>query len=84
MQSAGKELNMDAAVLHANPSLPFSIMSDGTVQRRVGPTEFRKLLVSHRRMVRVDRRVERLRGLQDLDTGEVFLIDERQLLDARR
>jgi hypothetical protein len=35
-------------------------------------------------MVRVDRRGERLRGLQDLDTGEVFLIDERQLLDARR
>jgi hypothetical protein len=51
--------------------------------RRVGPAEFRRLLVSHRRMVRIDRRDQRLRGLQDLDTGEVFLVDERQLLDAR-
>ena len=75
---------MDAAVLHAANSLPLSIMADGTIQRRVSPVEFRKLLVSHRRMVRVDRREERLRGLQDLDTGEVFLIDERQLLDSRR
>jgi len=41
------------------------------------------LLVSHRRMVRVDRRAERLRGLQDLDTGEVFLIEERRLLELR-
>lgn len=74
---------MDAAVLHAATPLPLSIMADGTIQRRVSSTEFRKLLVSHRRMVRIDRREDRLRGLQDLDTGEVFLIDERQLLDAR-
>jgi hypothetical protein len=50
----------------------------------VGPAEFHRLLVSHRRMIRVDRRENHLRGLQDLDTGEVFLIDERRLLDARR
>jgi hypothetical protein len=84
MLPAGKEHNMDAAVLHAATPRPLSIMADGTTQRRVTPTEFRRLLVSHRRMVRIDRRDERLRGLQDLDTGEVFLIDERQLLDARR
>lgn len=73
---------MDAATLHVTPAsvmLP-AISPEG---RRVGPAEFRKLLVSHRRMVRFDRRDERLRGLQDLDTGEVFLVDERQLLDAR-
>jgi hypothetical protein len=46
--------------------------------------EFRRLLVSHRRMVRADRRDERLRGLQDLDTGEVFLTDERRLVEAVR
>jgi len=50
----------------------------------ITPAEFRQLLVSHRRMVRADRRAEKLRGLQDLDTGEVFLIDERRLFDARR
>jgi len=49
----------------------------------VSAAEFRKLLVSHRRMVRVDRRDDRLRGLQDLDTGEVFLTDERRLVEAR-
>ena len=75
---------MDAAVLHAATSLPLSIMADGTIQRRVSPSEFRQLLVSHRRMVRFDRREDRLRGLQDLDTGEVFLIDERHLLEGWR
>ena len=49
----------------------------------VSAAEFRKLLVSHRRMVRVDRRDDRLRGLQDLDTGEIFLTDERRLVEAR-
>ncbi|MDX1946472.1 MAG: hypothetical protein SFU86_13815 [Pirellulaceae bacterium] len=52
--------------------------------RLVEPTEFFRLMVSHRRMERVDRREARLRGLRDLDTGEVFLTDERRLLDARR
>lgn len=45
---------------------------------------FGHLLVSHRRMVRLDRKQDRLRGLRDLDTGEIFLTDERRLLDARR
>jgi len=53
-------------------------------ERMITPSEFRQLLVSHRRMVRADRRADKLRGLQDLDTGEVFLIDERRLFDARR
>ena len=76
---------MDAAILHASSSAPLApVMSNPAEGRRIGATEFRTLLVSHRRMVRIDRRAEQLRGLQDLDTGEVFLIDERQLLDARR
>jgi hypothetical protein len=51
--------------------------------RMINAAEYQKLLVSHRRMVRVDRRADRLRGLQDLDTGEVFLTDERRLFDFR-
>jgi hypothetical protein len=50
----------------------------------VSAGEFQDLLVSHRRMVRLDRRNDRLRGLRDLDTGEVFLIDERRLFDSCR
>jgi hypothetical protein len=59
---------------------PMSVMADG---RMVSPLEFERLLVSHRRMVRVDRRADKLRGLQDLDTGELFFTDERRLLRAR-
>jgi len=51
-------------------------------RRLVNAAEFRDLLVSHRRMVRFDVRSERLRGLRDLDTGEIFLTDERRLLSA--
>lgn len=54
------------------------------VSRVVSAAEFRSLLLSHRRLVRVDRRAERLRGLQDLETGEVFLTDEQRLLEPRR
>jgi hypothetical protein len=73
---------MEAATMReAGFSRPGSALSEGRV---IGAAEFRNLLVSHRRMVRVDRRAEHVRGLQDLDTGEVFLTDERRLLDARR
>ena len=48
----------------------------------ISAAEFRVLLVSHRRMVRFDVRSERLRGLRDLDTGEIFLTDERRLIHA--
>ena len=59
-------------------------MADLGPSRLIPAAEFRRLLVSHRRMVRADRRDERLRGLQDLDTGEVFLTDERRLVEAVR
>lgn len=47
----------------------------------VDPVEFRTLMVSHRRMVRADRAADRVKGLRDLDTGELFFVEERQLLD---
>jgi hypothetical protein len=47
--------------------------------QHVDAAEFRRLLVSHRRLIRADRRADHLRGLKDLDTGELFLIDERRL-----
>ena len=75
---------MDAAILQdVRGSLSRAALSDAGSQL-VPAAEFRKLLVSHRRMVRVDRREQQLRGLQDLDTGEVFLTDERRLLDLLR
>lgn len=74
---------MDAALRQdAIPSLPRNSMPELARSRMIPAAEFRRLLVSHRRMVRADRRDERLRGLQDLDTGEVFLTDERRLVEA--
>ena len=76
---------MDAAMLReatrfdAGPS-----MTELGSGRLVPAAEFRRLLVSHRRMVRADRKDQRLRGLQDLDTGEIFLTDERRLLEGVR
>jgi len=74
---------MDAAILHESSSSGGVAVAEAT-ERVISPAEFQRLLVSHRRMVRLDRRAERMRGLQDLETGEVFLIDERRLLEGRR
>jgi hypothetical protein len=80
-----KDPNMDAAILQQRPlSRSGSAMADVSDSRLVTADEFRDLLVSHRRMIRFDRRAEKLRGLQDLDTGEVFFTDERRLFDVRR
>ena len=71
---------MDAAVLH--PERLSSLahpMCVPTAERFVDSDEFHRLLVSHRRMVRVDRREDQIKGLQDVETGEVFLIDEQRL-----
>jgi hypothetical protein len=75
---------MDAAMLRNSQSYQTGAGSPVLAGQMVSAVEFRNLLVSHRRMVRVDRRTDRLRGLQDLDTGEVFLTDERRLLEGRR
>jgi hypothetical protein len=50
----------------------------------IDAAHYRDLLISHRRMERLAVPEQRLRGLRDLDTGEVFLIDERRLFDSRR
>jgi hypothetical protein len=76
---------MDAAILElARGNKPSGSRPGLASGQLINAVEFQRLLVSHRRMVRVDRRAEHVRGLQDLDTGEVFLTDERRLLDGRR
>jgi hypothetical protein len=76
---------MDAATLYqSTPSRPVNATLGRPGGRLINAAEYSDLLVSHRRMVRVDRRAEHVRGLRDLDTGEVFLIDERRLFDGRR
>jgi hypothetical protein len=74
---------MDAAFLLGGDSSQ-ALLADICPEKIVNAAEFRRLLVSHRRMVRVDRREDRLRGLHDLDTGEIFLTDERRLLETSR
>ena len=82
---AGKEPFMHAATLQS-PALSRTdfLMAEADSPRIVGAQEFRDLIVSHRRMRRVDRRAEKIRGLEDLDTGEVFLVDERRLFEVHR
>lgn len=75
---------MEAARFPLGPNAALPTASRLETSRVVDAAHFRQLLVSHRRMVRVDRRDEALRGLQDLDTGEVFLTDERRLFPPRR
>lgn len=55
-----------------------------TAEIFVDARQFRALMVSHRRMVRADKVEAFVKGLRDLDTGEIFLIDERRLFDAKR
>jgi hypothetical protein len=75
---------MDAAMLQTTRGMqPLATLAGDGESRVIGAAQFRGLLVSHRRMVRVDQTNDRLRGLRDLDTGEIFLTDERRLLDAR-
>lgn len=54
------------------------------VIRYIDPAEFRILMVSHRRMERAKNIREGYRALRDLDSGELFLVDERRLLESRR
>lgn len=56
----------------------------GNVQSIVSPSEFRSLLISHRRLVRIDRHQDHLRGLHDLDSGETFFTDGRRILQFFR
>jgi hypothetical protein len=59
-------------------------VTEPAVGRFVNAAEFCNLIVSHRRMERVSPPERSVRALRDLDTGEVFLTDERRLLALRR
>ncbi len=52
--------------------------------RFVNAAEFRQLIVSNRRMERADKLAPKMRGLRDLETGELFLTEERWLLEGKR
>ena len=76
---------MDAAMLRGMRFVrPLALSSGEGEGRVIDAAQFRRLLVSHRRMVRFDQAKNLLRGLRDLDSGEVFLTDAQRLLDARR
>jgi hypothetical protein len=73
---------MSAAILSDVNFCQPDLMLAPVSRQVISAAAFRDLLVSHRRMVRFDVRSERLRGLRDLDTGEIFVTDERRLLHA--
>ena len=50
-------------------------------RNHISPAQFVTMLVSRRRLVRYDQRNRGLRGLKDVDTGELFEIEERKLVD---
>lgn len=50
--------------------------------RFVTAPEFRSLMLSHRRLERVDDHQADLRGLVDLDTGAHFVIEAEKLSDS--
>ena len=49
--------------------------------RHVGPAEFQALMISHRRMERITDLDIRYKGLRDLETGEVFVVERRRLME---
>jgi hypothetical protein len=53
-------------------------------EKRVTATQFVTLLVSRRRLVRVDQSGLGLRGLRDVETGETFEVEERKLLEIHQ
>jgi len=50
---------------------------------RITPDDYCRLAVSVRKLVRCDDKAAGLRGLEDLETGERFLIEEAELLEYR-
>ena len=56
-----------------------SASSEICPSKNIGVAEFRRLAVSHRRLVRLDKPNAGLRGLRDLDTGETFFTDALRL-----
>lgn len=65
-------------------TLPTTNLQSALDASYVDAAEFRRLIVSSRRMERADRLAPRMRGLRDLDTGELFLTEERWLMERAR
>ncbi|MFN0016936.1 MAG: hypothetical protein ACKVP0_01685 [Pirellulaceae bacterium] len=57
-----------------------AINADISKGKQIDVAEFRRLAVSHRRMVRVDLPKVGLRGLRDQDTGETYFTDAHRLI----
>lgn len=76
-----KVLTMNAGLMDAQATL--SAATEDVI-RYIDPAEFRTLMVSHRRMERAADARPGYRALRDLDSGELFLVDERRLLEAKR
>ena len=71
---------VDAEVAAAGGVTPPVTVAELAVGKRVDVAEFRRLAVSHRRMVRVDEPKSGLRGLRDIETGEIFFTEAHRLL----
>lgn len=61
-----------------NPSGVFNSFRANSAEH-IRPAQFLDLLLSCLHLVRADRRHLGLRGVKDLNTGEVFEIEERKL-----
>jgi hypothetical protein len=67
-----------SATIHLQPE-----QSSRVDQIEIDAIGYRDLLMSRRRLVRVDRYGEDVRRLYDLDSGETFYIDERRISDVQ-
>jgi len=56
----------------------------GVSAHYIDAAEFRRLMVSNRRMERADKAAPKMRGLRDLETGELYLTEERWLIEGMR
>jgi hypothetical protein len=52
---------------------------DAVVCVKISPDDYCRMTVSTRKLVRCDDKAGGLRGLEDLETGERFFIDEEDL-----
>jgi hypothetical protein len=74
---------MNAALMDSRDDRAAGAVTEDVI-RYIDPAEFRTLMVSHRRMERVSDIRPGFRALRDLDSGELFLVDERRLVESKR
>ena len=60
-------------------ALPEIESRQANCHKRLSAEQFVAMLVSRRRLARFDKRGSGLRGVRDLDTGELFEVEERKL-----